>query len=83
MSLTANYQPYPQRITLSSSRDGQHIVVDNIPNILPTIYPSDDIPRPSALHIDHKIYKDRANVALEPVISKSTLVAKNNYTTFS
>ena len=64
---------YTERIALASSSKELHHVVNTLSNrhpqkILPTIYPSADLPSIFIRHFTNKVDKLRANIALEHVI---------------
>ena len=65
---------YTERIALASSSKEQHQIVNTLsnrhpPKILPTIYPSADLPSIFNKHFTNKVKKLRANVASEHVTS--------------
>ena len=77
---------YTERIALASSSKELHQIVNilsNIhpPKILPTIYPSADLPSIFIKHFTNKVEKFRANIASEHVTS--TLVTGTTAATFS
>ena len=73
---------------LSSSSKELHQIVNTLsnrhpPRILPTIYPSADLPSLFIRHITNKVEKPRANIASEAATSTSTLVTGKTTATFS
>ena len=77
---------YTERIALASSSNELHQIVNTLsnrhpPNILPTIYPSADLPSIFIKHFTNKVEKLRANIASEHVTS--TLVTGTTAATFS
>ena len=83
---TAKYKFYTERIALASSSNELHQIVNTLSNkhpsrILPTIYPSADIPSLFIKHFANKVMKLRANIASEHVIS--ALVTGTTTATFS
>ena len=83
---TAKCKFYTERIALASSSKGLHQVVNTLsnrhpPKILPTIYPSADLPSIFIKHFTNKVEKLRANIASEHVTS--TLVTGTTAATFS
>ena len=77
---------YTERIALASSSNELLQIVNTLsnshpPNILPTIYPSADLPRIFIKHFTNKVEKHRANIASEHVTS--TLVTGTTAATFS
>ena len=83
---TAKCQFYSERITLASSSKELHQVVNTLsnrhpPEILPTIYPSADIPSIFIKYFTNKVEKLRANITSENVTS--TLVTGTTPATFS
>ena len=77
---------YTERIALASSSNEMHQIVNALsnrlpPKILPTIYPSDDLPSIFIKHFTNKVEKHRANIASEHVTS--TLVTGITAATFS
>ena len=75
---TARCKFYTERIALASSSKELHQIVNTLsnrhpPKILPTIYPSADLPCIFIKHFTNKVVKLRANIASEHVTS--TLVA--------
>ena len=76
---------YTERIALASSSKELHQIVNIIskrhpPRILPTIYPSADLPSIFIKHFTNKVEKFRANIASEHVTS--TLVTGTTVATF-
>ena len=83
---TAKCKFYTERIALASSSKELHQIVNTLsnrhpPKILPTIYPSADLPSISIKHFTNKVEKLRANIASEHVTS--TLVTGTTAATFS
>ena len=77
---------YTERIALASSSKELHQIVNILskrhpPKILPTIYPSADLPSNFIKHFTNKVEKHRANIASEHVTS--TLVTGTTAATFS
>ena len=77
---------YTERIALASSSKELHQIVNILsnrhpPKILPTIYPSADLPSIFIKHFTNKVEKLRANIASEHVTS--TLVTGTTAATFS
>ena len=77
---------YTERIALASSSKELHQIVKTLsnrhpPNILPTIYPSADLPSIFIKHFTNKVVKLRANIASEHVTK--TLVTGTTAATFS
>ena len=77
---------YTERIALASSSKELHQIVNTLsnrhpPKILPTIYPSADLPSIFIKHFTNKAEKLRANIASEHVTS--TLVTGTTAATFS
>ena len=77
---------YTERIALASSSKELHQIVNVLsnrhpPKILPTIYPSADLPSIFIKHFTNKVEKLRANIASEHVTS--TLVTGTTAVTFS
>ena len=71
---TATCSSYAERIALASSSRELHQVVNTLTNrhptiILPTIYPSADLPSLFIKHFTNKVEKRRANIASEHVTS--------------
>ena len=65
---------YTERIAMASSSEELHQIVNTLsnshpPKILPTIYPSADLPSISIKHITNKVEKPRATIASEHVTS--------------
>ena len=82
---TAKCKFYTERIALSSSSKELHQIFNtlsniNPPKILPTIYPSADLPSIFIKHFTNKAEKLRANIASEHVTS--TLVTGTTAATF-
>ena len=82
----AKCKPYTERIALASSCKEQHQIVNtlsnrHLPKILPTIYPSADLPSVFIKHSTNKVEKPTANIASEHVTS--TLVTGTTAATFS
>ena len=85
---TAKCQFYTERIALASSSKELHQIVNTLsnrhpPKILPTIYPSADLPSIFIKHFTSKVDGLIANIASEPVTSTSTFVARATTATFS
>ena len=83
---TAKCKFYTERIALESSSKELHQIVNTLsnrhqPKILPTIYPSADLPSIFIKHFTNKAEKLRANIASEHVTS--TLVTGTTAATFS
>ena len=83
---TAKCKFYTERIALVSSSRELHQIVDALssrhqPKILPTIYPSADLPSIFIKHFTNKVEKLRANIASEHVTS--TIVTGTTAATFS
>ena len=83
---TAKCKFYTERIALASSSKELHQIVNTLsnrhpPKILPTIYPSADLPSIFIKHFTNKVEKLRANIASEHVAS--TLVTGTTAATFS
>ena len=83
---TAKFMHYTERIALAFSSNELHQIVNTLsnrhpPKILPTIYPSADLPCIFIKHFTNKEEKLRANIASEHV--KSTLVTGTTAATFS
>ena len=83
---TAKCTFYTERIALASSSKELHQIVNapsnrHPPRILPTIYPSADLPSIFIKHFTNKVEKLRANIASEHVTS--TLVTGTTAATFS
>ena len=83
---TAKCKFYTERIALASSSKELHEIVNTLsnrhpPKILPTIYPSADLPSIFIKHFTNKVEKLRANIASEHVTS--TLVTGTTAATFS
>ena len=71
---TAKCNSYTERIALASSSKELHQIVNILsnrhpPRILPTIYPSADLPSIFIDHLANKVEKHRANIASEHVTS--------------
>ena len=71
---TAKCKFYTERIALASSSKELHQIVNTLsnrhpPKILPTIYPSADLPSIFIKHFTNKAEKLRANIASEHVTS--------------
>ena len=82
---SAKFKLYTERIALASSSKELHQIVNTLsnrhpPKILPTIYPSADLPRIFIKHFTNKVEKLRANIASEHVTS--TLVTGTTAATF-
>ena len=83
---TAKCKFYTERIALASYSKELHQIVNTLsnrhpPKILPTIYPSADLPSIFIKHFTNKVEKLRANIASEHVTS--TLVTGTTAATFS
>ena len=83
---TAKCKYYTERIALASSSNELHQIVKILsnrhpPKILPTIYPSADLPSIFIKHFTNKVEKLRANIASEHVTSR--LVTGTTAATFS
>ena len=83
---TDRYKSYTEGIALASSSNELHQIVNTLsnrhpPDILPTIYPSADLPSIFIKHFTNKVEKLRANIASEHVTSK--LVTGTTAATFS
>ena len=83
---TAKCKFYTERIALASSSNELHQIVNTLsnrhpPKILPTIYPSADLPSIFIKHFTNKAEKLRANIASEHVTS--TFVTGTTAATFS
>ena len=83
---TAKCKFYTERTALASSSKELHQIVNTLsnrhpPKILPTIYPSADLPSIFIKHFTNKVEKLRANIASEHVTS--TLVTGTTAATFS
>ena len=83
---TAKCEFYTKRIALASSSKELHQIVNALsnrhpPKILPTVYPSADLPCIFIKHFTNKVEKHRANIASEHVTS--TLVTGTTIVTFS
>ena len=77
---------YTERIALASPSKEMHQIVNTLsnrhsPKILPTIYPSADLPSIFIKHFTNKVEKHRANIASEHVTS--TLATGTIAATFS
>ena len=82
---TAKCKFYTERIALASSSKDLHQIVNTLsnrhpPKILPTIYPSAELPSIFIKHFTNKVEKFRANIASEHVTS--TLVTGTTAATF-
>ena len=82
---TAKCKFYTERIALASSSKELHQIVNTLsnrhpPTLLPTIYPSADLPSIFIKHFTNKVEKLRANIASEHVTS--TLVSGTTTATF-
>ena len=69
---TAKCKSYTERIALTSSSNELHQIVNTLsnrhpPKILPTIYPSADIPSIFIKYFTNKVAKLRANITSEHV----------------
>ena len=83
---TAKCKFYTEGIALASSSKELHQIVNTLsnrhpPKLLPTIYPSADLPSIFIKHLTNKVEKLRANIASENVTS--TLVTGTTAATFS
>ena len=83
---TAKCMFYTEGIALASSSKELHQIVNTLsnrhhPKIMPTIYPSADLPSIFIKHFTNKVEKLGANIASEHVTS--TLVTATTATTFS
>ena len=83
---TAKCKSHTERIALASSSKELHQIVNTLSNghpakILPTIYPSADLPSIFIKHFTTKVEKLRANIASEHVTS--TIVTGTTTATFS
>ena len=83
---TAKCKFYTERIALASSSKELHQIVNTLsnrhpPKILPTMYPSADLPSIFIKHFTNKVEKLRANIASEHFTS--TLVTWTTAATFS
>ena len=83
---SAMCKSYTERIALASSSNELHQIVNTLsnrhpPKILPTIYPSADLPSIFIKHFTNKVEKLRANITSEHVTS--TLVTGTTAATFS
>ena len=77
---------YTERIAMASSSKELHQIVNTLSNrhplkILPTIYPSADLPSIVIIHFTNKVEKPKANIASEHVTS--TLVTATTNETLS
>ena len=77
---------YTERIALASSSKELHQIVNTLsnrhpPRILPTIYPSADLPSIFIKHFNNKVERHRATIACENVTS--TLVTGTTAAIFS
>ena len=82
----AKCKPYTEKIALASSSNELHQIVNklsniNPPKILPTIYPSADLPSTFIKHFTNKVEKLRASIVSEHITS--TLVTVTTTATFS
>ena len=71
---TAKFKPCTERIALASFSKELHQIVNTLsnrhpPKILPTIYPSADLPNIFIKHFTNKVEKLRVNIASEHVTS--------------
>ena len=71
---TAKYKFFTERIALASFSEELHQIVNTLTNrhptkILPTIYPSADLPGIFMKHFTNKVEKLKANIASEHVSS--------------
>ena len=83
---TAKFKFLTESIAMASSSKELHQIVNTLSNrhpskILPTIYPSADLPSIFIKHFTNKVQKLRANIASEHVTS--TLVTGTTAATFS
>ena len=83
---TAKCNFHTERIALASSSEELHQIVNTLsnrhpPKILPTIYPSADLPSIFIKHFTNKVEKHRDNIASEHVAS--TLVTGTTVVAFS
>ena len=83
---TAKCRYYTERISLASSSKELHQIVNTLsirhsPKVLPSIYPSADLPSIFIKHFTNKVEKLRVNIASEHVTS--TLVTGTTAATFS
>ena len=83
---TAECKSYTERIALASLSKELHQIVNTLsnrhpPKILPTIYPSAELPSIFIKHFTNKVEKLRANIASEHVVS--TLVTGTTAANFS
>ena len=83
---TAKCQIYSEGIALASSSKELHQIVNTLSNrhppmVLPTIYPSVELPNLFIRHFANKVEKHRANIASVPVTS--TLVPGTTAANFS
>ena len=83
---TVKCKSYTEGIALASSSKELHQIVNTLsnrhpPNILPTIYPSADLPSIFIKHLTNKVEKPRANIASEHITS--TLVTGTTAATLS
>ena len=83
---TAKCKFYTERIALASSSKEVHQIVNTLsnrypPKILPTIYPSAELPSIFIKHFTNKVEKLRANIASEHVTL--TIVTWKTTATFS
>ena len=83
---TAKCKSYTERIALASSSKELHQIVNTLSNrhplkILPTIYPSAELPSIFIKHFTNEVEKHRANIASEHVTS--TLVTGTTAATIS
>ena len=86
LTLTPKCQFFTVGIALASSSKELHQIVNTLsnrhpPKILPTIYPSADLPSIFIKHFTNKVEKLRANIASEHITS--TLVTGTTASTFS
>ena len=82
---TAKCKFYTERIAQASFSNELHQIVNTLsnkhpPKILPTIYPSADLPSIFIKHYTNKVNKFRANIATEHVTS--TLVTETTFSSF-
>ena len=85
---TTKSQYYTERIALQTSRKEQHQIGDTLtsrhpPKSLPTIYIITDLQRLIIKHLNNKINKFRANIALDSVTLSSTFDTGANTATLS